>query len=77
VDFESTTSLPGDGIEAFPRSDAITAPFPSPNNSIILINSNTKYIFNSSKKISHKDLIALIFYNNYIYIDLYSESELG
>jgi hypothetical protein len=32
---------------------------------------------NSSKEISHKGLIAWIFYNSYIYIDLYSESELG
>jgi hypothetical protein len=31
---------------------------------------------NSSKEISYKDLIVLIFYNNYIYIDLYSKSEL-
>jgi hypothetical protein len=31
----------------------------------------------SSKEISHKGLIALIFYNSYTYIDLYSESELG
>jgi hypothetical protein len=30
VDFEPTTSLPGDGIEAFPRSNATTAPFPLP-----------------------------------------------
>jgi hypothetical protein len=30
VGFEPTTSLPGDGIEAFPRSDATTAPFPPP-----------------------------------------------
>jgi hypothetical protein len=28
VGFEPTTSLPGDGIEAFPRSDATTASFP-------------------------------------------------
>jgi hypothetical protein len=27
--------------------------------------------------LSHKGLIALIFYNSYTYIDLYSESELG
>jgi hypothetical protein len=67
--FESTTSLPGDGIKAFPRSDAITAPFPSPINKLI-------FLYNSNKDISYKDLIALIFYNSYIYIDLYSESEL-
>jgi hypothetical protein len=30
VGFEPTTSLPGDSIEAFPRSDATTAPFPPP-----------------------------------------------
>jgi hypothetical protein len=30
VGFEPTTSLPGTSIEAFPRSDATTAPFPSP-----------------------------------------------
>jgi hypothetical protein len=28
---------------------------------------------NSSKEISHKGFIALIFYNGYIYIDLYSK----
>jgi hypothetical protein len=28
VGFEPTTSLPEDSIEAFPRSDATTAPFP-------------------------------------------------
>jgi hypothetical protein len=28
VGFEPTTSLPEDSVEAFPRSDATTAPFP-------------------------------------------------
>jgi hypothetical protein len=30
VGFEPTTSLPGDSIEAFPRNDTTTAPFPPP-----------------------------------------------
>jgi hypothetical protein len=32
---------------------------------------------NLSKEISRKGFIALIFYNSYTYIDLYSKSELG
>jgi hypothetical protein len=37
VGFEPTTSLPRNSIEAFPRSDATTAPFPSPSLIIIII----------------------------------------
>jgi hypothetical protein len=55
VGFEPTTSLPGDGIEVFPRSDATTAPFPSPGKNYKII-----YLLNYIDKVVEKIAVEII-----------------